>query len=354
MNRDSPTSQTGLPAELGYQMPAEWENHEAVWLSWPCDPATFPDRMERVEEAYLTIIGSLCGSERVNLLVRDGGMRDRVERLLGGAGIVAGDITFHLYDYGDVWSRDYGPTFLVNRKDKRLAMVDWIFNAWGGKYEALLRDTAVPGFINRSLNITSFTPGIVLEGGSIDVNGMGTLLTTEECLLNRNRNPELTRGDIERFLRDYLGVSEIIWLRRGIAGDDTDGHVDDIARFVNPTTVLCAYEEDETDENYGAIRENYEILLGARDQEGRRLEVKKLPMPGRIGSHDQRLPASYVNFYIGNESVLVPTFECAKDGEALDIIGDAFPDRRVVGIDCRDLIYGFGAIHCITQQQPAL
>lgn len=343
-----------MPASLGYRMPAEWERHDAVWLSWPCDPATFPGRIEGVEEIYLSIIEALAGSERVNLLVRDGRMKERVEGLLGGAGIASDDVTFHLYDYGDVWFRDYGPIFLVNQNDERLAMVDWDFNAWGGKYENLLRDTAVPGFINRSMNIPSFTPAIVLEGGSIDVNGRGTLLTTEECLLNRNRNPELTKGDIEEALRSYLGVSEIIWLRRGIAGDDTDGHVDDIARFVCPTTVLCACEEDERDENYGALRENYEILLGATDQDGNSIEVKKLPMPERNGPPEQRLPASYTNFYIGNESVLVPTFDSVNDEEALEIIGDSFPDRRVVGIDCRDLIYGFGAIHCITQQQPAL
>ena len=350
----------GSPAAQGYRMPAEWERHESVWLSWPCNTETFPGRIEEVERTYCTVIAALAGGERIDLLVRDARMRRRVEELLERAGGVvgavadAGAVHYHLYDYGDVWFRDYGPTFLVNAEGKRLAMVDWLFNAWGGKYEELIQDTSIPAFMNRSLSLPLFTPSIVLEGGSIDVNGAGTLLTTEECLLNRNRNPSLTREEIEERLRDYLGVRKIIWLKSGIGGDDTDGHIDDIARFVAPSTVLCAYEANESDENHAPLRENYEILLRATDQDGRGVEVKKVPMPPAIRSEGRRLPASYTNFYIGNRAVLVPLFGCDTDEEALAIIGPLFPGREIVGIDCRDLVFGCGALHCISQQQPAL
>ena len=352
-----PSTERGTrPAVRGYRMPAEWERHESVWLAWPWNPETFPDRIERVERTCLTVIASLSGSERIDLLVKDVQMRKRVEELLEKArGVVdVGAVVYHLYDYGDVWFRDYGPTFLVNEDEKQLAMVDWLFNAWGEKYEELIRDTEIPAFMNRSLSLPLFTPSIVLEGGSIEVNGEGTLLTTEQCLLNRNRNPSLTREEIEERLRDYLGVGHIIWLKSGIGGDDTDGHIDDIARFVAPSTILCAYEANESDENHAPLRENYQILLDATDQDGRGLEVKKLPMPARIRAGGRRLPASYTNFYIGNRAVLVPLFGCDTDKEALAIIGPLFPGREIVGIDCRDLVFGCGALHCITQQQPAL
>ena len=353
-SRRSSPDDGGSPAAQGYTMPAEWERHESVWLAWPWNTETFPDRIEGVERTYCAIIAALAGGERVDLLVKDVEMRRRVEEVLDRAGADGGAVVFHLYDYGDVWFRDYGPTFIVGEEGKRLAMVDWLFNAWGEKYEDLIRDTAIPAFMNRSLSLPLFSPSIVLEGGSIDVNGAGTVLTTEECLLNRNRNPSLTREEIEERLRDYLGVRKIIWLKSGIGGDDTDGHIDDIARFVAPSTVLCAYEEDESDENHAPLRENYEILLRATDQDGRGVEVKKVPMPPAIHSEGRRLPASYTNFYIGNRAVLVPLFGCDSDEEALAIIGPLFPGREIVGIDCRDLVFGCGALHCVTQQQPAL
>jgi len=216
-----------------------------------------------------------------------------------------------------------------------------------------MKDTNIPDFINQQMKLPCFKPGIILEGGSIEVNGKGTLLTTEQCLLNKNRNPHLTRENIEEYLREYLGVSHIIWLKNGIEGDDTDGHIDDIARFVNPTTVLCAYEEDKNDENYPILLESYETLFKAKDQDGKRLNIIKLPMPGFIGDEEGRLPASYANFYIGNKVVLAPIFGHENDKRALDIIQAQFPDRRVVGINCTDLVYGLGTIHCISQQQPA-
>jgi agmatine deiminase len=333
-------------------MPAEWEKHDAVWLSWPYDPTTFPDRVEGVEKTYVRIIEVLTGSEQVNLLVKDEGMESRVRALLGKEDICHKDVVFHIYDYVDVWFRDYGPVFIVNEDKKELAMVDWIFNAWGEKYKTHIRDTRIPDFINKNINIPCFKPGIVLEGGSIDVNGNGTLITTEECLLNKNRNTDLSKKDIEGYLKDYLGTRKVIWLKRGIAGDDTDGHVDDIARFVSPRTVICVCEEDKNDENYIALHENYEILFNSRDQDENRLNVIKLPMPGFISNETGRLPRSYANFYIGNTVVLVPFFGVENDSKALSIIDALFPDRKAIGIDCIDLIYGFGAIHCITQQQP--
>jgi agmatine deiminase len=248
-----------------------------------------------------------------------------------------------------VWFRDYGPIFVKQNAD--LAMVHWTFNSWGEKYEELMKDAQIPHVINKFMRLRCFEPGIVLEGGSIDVNGAGTVLTTEQCLLNKNRNGCLKKEEIEKFLEDFLGVTHVIWLKMGIAGDDTDGHVDDLARFVNPTTVVCGYDDGD-DENSEALRKNYELLCQSTDQDGKKLEVIKLPMPGKIAYDSKRLPASYTNFYIGNRAVLVPTFESENDKAAISILQKLFPKRNVVGVDCVDLIYGFGAIHCISQQQP--
>ncbi len=339
------------PQALGYRMPAEWEPHDAVWLSWPHDRETFPD-LAGAERAYVKIIAALQGSETVNLLVTDEKMQVRVKAMLEEEGVDTGGIRFHVADYADVWFRDYGPTFVVNRKAGSLAMVNWTFNAWGEKYPELLEDTGIPLVMNREMGLPLFTPGIVLEGGSIEVNGCGTVITTEACLLNPNRNPHLTREDIEAYLEGYLGAGHVIWLKRGIAGDDTDGHIDDIARFVNPTTVLCAVEENEDDENYAALQENYEILRASTDQDGNPLTVIPLPMPGKVGG-TERLPASYANFYIGNTVVLVPVFGHPNDRVAMTRIRQAFPGRKVVGIDCTAMVAGSGAIHCISQQQPS-
>lgn len=340
------------PLQLGYHMPAEWERHDAIWLSWPYDLDSFPE-IERVEQAYISMIKAIHEGELVNLLVTDEPMLNRVVELLKDAGINLKQMKFHILSYRDVWFRDYGPTFVVDRRREKVAMINWIFNAWGEKYEGLISDTRIPCLINGDLKLDCFQPGIVLEGGSIEVNGSGTVLTTEQCLLNRNRNPGLDKEDIEAYLREYLGISNIIWLKQGIAGDDTDGHIDDIARFVNPTTVLCAYEDDPEDENYPALKENYEILSKALDQNGNPLKIIKLPMPGTV-EDEARLPASYANFYIGNGVVLAPVFGCKNDEEALRIIQEAIPDRKVVGINCREIVHGFGTIHCISQQQPAL
>lgn len=337
------------PRELGYSMPAEWERQDAVWLAWPYDIDSFPV-LEGAERSQAEVIAALSEGEMVHLLVRDEAMLSRAAQYLKLTEVDAANVTFHTANYADVWFRDMGPTFVVNREERKLAMVDWDFNAYG-KFPELLNDSLIPKWMNEFLKLPRFEPGIVLEGGSIDVNGAGTLLTTEQCLLNPNRNPSLKKEEIEKYLKDYLGVRKIIWLKQGILEDHTDGHIDDIARFVDPKTILCCYEEDPADGNFPILRENYEILQKETDQDGRPFELVRLPMPKKF--HDaRRIPVSYANFYIGNSVVAVPTFKDPRDGEALRIIRSLFPTRRTIGIDSSDFIFGGGTIHCATQQQP--
>nr|WP_319539894.1 agmatine deiminase family protein [uncultured Methanospirillum sp.] len=341
------------PRNRGFHMPAEWEPHEAVWISWPHNTLTFPF-IEAVEESYIRFIKAVHLSENVCLHVPEGDESGRITHLLKDAGVDMSRVTLFPVSYSDVWIRDYGPTFLVNRGDLQVAMVRWIFNAWGDKYDELLTDGAVPGFMAEVLRLPVFEPGVVLEGGSIDVNGRGTVLTTRSCLLNPNRNPSLSQDEIEQVLLEYLGAVKVIWLSDGVAGDDTDGHIDDIARFIDPVTVLCAVEEDPADENYAALHENYQILCNETDQDGRPLTVIPLPMPKMITGEEGRYPASYSNFYIGNGVVIVPVFDDPNDERACDIIRQVFPDREVIGINARAMIEGYGTFHCATQQQPRL
>lgn len=341
------------PARLGYRMPAEWERHEGTWISWPKNPDSFPDELlPDVERAYIAMIKALHDGEKVNLLVEGEESEKRVAGLLAGNGIEPSNIFFHRISTADVWFRDYGPIFILKKgKANSIAYTNWIFNAWGGKYDDLKRDSEIPSKLPLG-GIREFSVPMVLEGGSIDTNGLGAFITTEQCLLNKNRNPELTKDGIEGYLKDYLGATKIIWLKGGIEGDDTDGHVDDLARFVNDNTVLCAEEENPNDANYSALKENLKLLRDAKDQDGNPLKVVTLPMPKPVIYDGIRLPASYSNFYIANGVVLVPVFNDPNDGKALSIIANAFPKRKVIGIDCRALVYGFGAIHCVTQQQP--
>ncbi len=345
-----------VPFELGYRMPAEWEEHKGTWISWPKNPLTFPeDILPSAEIAYAQMIKALCDNEIVHVLVDNGEYEKRAIKILAESGVIADEerIQFHEIPTGDVWFRDYGPIFVTRAgaDGGDVAFTNWGFNAWGNKYDDLLMDAKIPEQLPLG-NMRRFKAPMVLEGGSIDVNGLGTCLTTEQCLLNKNRNPGLGRDGIEKSLGEYLGATNVIWLKEGIAGDDTDGHVDDLARFVNPNTVLCAVDENESDENYGALISNLRILEDATDQDGKRLKIKKLPMPGKVDYHGQRLPASYTNFYIANNAVLVPIFKDKNDGKALKIIEEHFPDRKVVGIDSSALVAGFGAIHCVTQQEP--
>jgi agmatine deiminase len=339
------------PRNRGFHMPAEWEPHEAVWLSWPHNQMTFPHITE-VENTYYTFILAVHVSERVELFVPTAVIHRRVRARLREIGADLSRIVLHTSEYADIWMRDYGPTFVVNRVLAKTAMVRWNFNAWGNKYENQIRDGKMPHTMNRRLLLPMFEPGMVLEGGSVDVNGKGTVLTTRACLLNPNRNPALSAGQIEEKLKEYLGVEKVIWLNEGVVGDDTDGHIDDIARFVGPSTVVCAYETDIADANYPALHDNYEILRQSNDQDGEPITVIKLPMPAKVADSEERFPASYTNFYIGNTVVIVPVFDDPHDAEALRIIREIFPDRSVVGIDARALVEGYGTFHCATQQQP--
>ncbi len=343
------------PRALGYAMPAEWAPHRATWLAWPHNRGTWPNDLEKVRAAWVAMIRLLSPHELVYLLVNDEGTELEVRGLLKEAAVAIENVLIVQIPTVDVWMRDYGPTFLLRDGSvDPLAFNDWIFNGWGGKYKAYEQDDAVAKEIAAMLQVPVFEHGVVLEGGSIEVNGRGTCLTTEQCLLNKNRNPHLSRAEIEQLLTDSLGVNHVIWLGDGIAGDDTDGHIDDIVRFVDPTTVVCALEANPKDDNYIALRDNYERLQGARDQDGRRLNVVALPCPGVTFSDGSRLPASYANFYIANEIVLVPTFDDPKDAQAKGILQEVFPERKVVGIHCTEVVGGLGAIHCVTQQEPRI
>jgi agmatine deiminase len=347
-------TQSILPREAGYRMPAEWEPHEATWLSWPHKLESWPDKFEPVPQIFVEIVKYLCPHERVNINVKDVEMEEAVKSLLRAGSVPVANVQFHHIPTNDAWARDHGPIFITRQNNSRseLAIVDWKFNAWGGKYPPYDLDDVVPTRIAERFNLPLFTPDIIMEGGSIDVNGKGTLLTTESCLLNKNRNPHLNKEQIEEYLKTYLGVTHILWLGDGIVGDDTDGHIDDLTRFVNPTTLVTVLEDDPSDENYELLLENYSRLQSMKDQDGKPFNIVTLPMPGVIEFQEQRLPASYANFYIANNVVLVPTYNHANDKTAISTLQSLFPNRRVVGIDCTDLVWGLGAIHCVTQQQP--
>jgi agmatine deiminase len=343
------------PAALGFYMPAEWCPHTATWLTWPKDPETWPDRVSQVEQIYLKMMAALTPHETVNLLVDDGAIEHSVRQRSSFPG--AENIRFYHIPTVDSWIRDYGPNFLINDRGD-VAFNDWTFNAWGNKYETLKHDNEVPLFLEPVLELRRFDPGIVMEGGAIDVNGAGCVLTTEQCLLNPNRNPRLNRAEIEEYLKTYLGVSKVLWLGEGIVGDDTDGHIDDIARFVAPNVIVCAVEEDPADANYKLLQDNLARLKSMTDANGGPFEIVTLPMPGIVGGTStdmrvlDRLPASYANFYIANAVVLAPVFGHVNDARAVETLQRVFSDRRIVPINCEPLVWGMGTIHCVTQQQP--
>ena len=338
------------PRELGFYMPAEWHPHAATWLAWPKDPETWPDRVERAEAAFLEIITALAPHETVYLLVDDETAEQSVRARCCFVG--SDNVRTIRLETVDSWIRDYGPNFLIDGRGG-LAYNDWVFNAWGDKYEELKRDNDIPKQLESVLNVPRFEPGIVMEGGAIDVNGAGCVLTTEQCLLNPNRNPHLSRAEIETYLGDYLNASKVVWLGEGIVGDDTDGHVDDIARFVNETTVVCAVEEDPSDPNPELLSDNLRRLELASDARGRNFEIVTLPMPGPVEGRDGRLPASYANFLIANAVVLLPVFNHPNDARATETLQRLFPTRRVAPVRADDLVWGMGTIHCLSQQQPA-
>ena len=340
------------PAALRYRMPAEWEPHAATWLSWPRrEGISFPGSFDRVQPALRAMVEALIESEQVCINVCNGAHEAEARAVLNGLSMER--VTFYRIPTNEPWCRDHGPIFLTRDVDPRLAIVDWDYNAWGGKYPPCDLDEVVPTRVAQFLDTPVFYPRMILEGGSIEVNGAGALLTTESCLLNPNRNPSLGRAEIEQRLRDYFGIREILWLAEGIEGDDTDGHIDDLARFISERTVVTVVEENRDDENYEPLQENLGRLRQMKFEQGE-IEIITLPMPKKIVREGQRLPASYANFYIANSCVLLPTFADPNDEAALSVLRKLFPDRRVIGIDCRELIWGLGTFHCLTQQQPAV
>jgi agmatine deiminase len=337
-------------------MPAEWEPHAATWLTWPrTDGISFPGKYETVPPVYAELIRHLVQAEEVHINVWNQDMEEWVRGLLRAEKTPLDRVRFHHFPSYEPWCRDHGPIFLTrdHQGQRQRAIVDWDYNAWGGKYPPFDLDDAVPQHVARFRQLPLFSPGIILEGGSIEVNGRGTVLTTTSCLLHPNRNPRVNQGQLEQYLCDYLGVSQVLWLPEGIVGDDTDGHIDDLARFLNPTTLAAVVEEDPSDANYAILRENLRLLRLMRDPSGRSFRIVELPMPGLLEYNGQRLPASYANFYIANGVVLAPTFRHKNDRVALDILQREFPDRRVIGVDSVELIWGLGSFHCITQQEPS-
>jgi agmatine deiminase len=347
-----------LPAAKGFRMPAEWEPQAATWLSWPHEESDWPGKFSPIPWVYTEIVKAIVRHEPVKMLV-PGNEVDSISQCLNKAGVDTANVSLWALETDRSWIRDSGPIFIVNDRGER-AVLDWHFNAWA-KYENWTNDDKIPQFVAELCSLSRWQPQyrdwrVVLEGGSIDVNGQGLLLTTEECLLSttQQRNLPFDRGDYERVFADYLGVKKVLWLDKGITGDDTHGHVDDLARFVNPRTVVAVVENNPADANYTLLQENRERLEGLTDLEGGRLEVVALLMPRPIVFDGMRLPASYANFYIANNVVIVPTFNDHADRVALGTLAELFPDREVVGIHCLDLVWGLGTLHCMTQQEPAV
>lgn len=335
-----------------YRMPAEWEEHEATWLAWPHYKKHWPGKFEPIPFVYAEIIRALLPSEKVFVCVNDAATEESARNILKKSNVsfAESQLKFFHIPTNASWSRDHGPIFVRNQKSE-LVITDWIYNAWGNQWPCK-KDDLVPQKIGELLHLSVIEPGMVFEGGSVDVNGKGSLLTTEQCLLNKNRNPSFTRDKIEQYLHDFLGATNILWAKGEILGDDTSGHIDDIARFVDENTVVCAREKNTADENYEMLERNFRDLQYMKDQNGKVLRVLPLPMPTPVVYKNRRLPASYANFYIANSAILVPTFRCKKDVEVIRLFKELFLKRDIIGIDCVDLVWGFGAIHCSTQQQP--
>jgi agmatine deiminase len=343
-------------------MPAEWEPHEATWLAWPHNPEDWPGKFSSIPWLYAEIVRLLARRERVHLIVEDATMERRVRSMFERAGVCLDQVTFHIWPTDRGWTRDSGPIF-VQDAEGRVGLTNWQFNGWA-KYDDWRLDNEIPGRVSECLGLHQWQPSVlnqngtkhrvVLEGGSIDVNGAGVLLTTEECLLSevQQRNPGLRREQLEQVFSEYLGADQVIWLNRGIAGDDTHGHIDDIARFVARDTIVTAVEPDTRDPNHAPLAENLALLKAARTREGKQFTLVELPMPRPVVFRGQRLPASYANFYIANGQVLVPTFHDSNDRVALNVLAEVFPDREVIGVHSVDLVWGLGALHCMTQQQP--
>jgi agmatine deiminase len=348
----------GTPAEHGFSFPPEWHRHAATWISWPRpEGISFPDRYHEAIEDVIRVIAAIARFEPVHLNVPNGNYERLVRESLTARAVPLRRVRFHHIPTNECWTRDHGPAFVVRERRGRLetAVVDWGFNAWGGKYPPYDADDDVPTSVAAELGLPVFQAPIVMEGGAVDFNGAGTVLTTTSCLLNKNRNPGLSKTDIERYLKQYYGQQHVVWLGEGIEGDDTDGHIDDLARFVDPRTIVIGMESSPSDANHRVLQQNRRRLDRARDQHGRPFTIVEVPMPRPVRHQGVRLPATYLNFYFVNGALLVPTFgQASRDTRALAVFQQIVPRRRVVGVDCRALIWGLGAIHCLTQQQPAI
>jgi len=343
------------PQSLGYYFPAEFATHKATWLSWPHKEASWPGKIETIFPSYVAFIKTLVRFEDVNINVVDNAMQQKATAMLLAAGVDMDKVKFFLHPTNDAWCRDHGPAFLLNKQDAgKKAIVDWNYNAWGNKYPPFDLDDVIPTKIGEALGLPVFNPGIIMEGGSVDFNGAGTVITSSACLLNPNRNPHLNQQQIEQYLMDYYGQDQVLWVDEGIVGDDTDGHIDDTVRFINEDTVITVIEENKQDENYGLLQHNLDQLKQMRLLNGKQLNIVEIPMPDPVIWEDQMLPASYANFYIANNQVVVPTYRSDKDDKVIDIIGQCFPGREIVGIDSTDIILGLGSFHCLSQQEPDL
>jgi len=342
------------PKQLGYYFPAEFAPHQSTWLSWPHKEASWPGKIHTIFPSYVAFIKTLVRFEEVNINVCDEAMKLSATLLLQDAGVDMSRVHFYMHPTNDAWCRDHGPAFLLNKQDpSKKAIVDWNYNAWGNKYPPFDLDDVIPTKIGKSMGLEVFHPGIIMEGGSVDFNGAGTVITSTACLLNPNRNPHLNQSQIEQYLMDYYGQEQVLWVDEGIVGDDTDGHIDDTVRFVNEDTVITVIEENRKDENYALLQHNLKQLHTMRLLNGKQLNIVEIPMPDDVIWEDQRLPASYANFYIANQQVIVPTYKCSKDDEVLSSIQACFPGREVIGIDSTDIIWGLGSFHCLSQQEPA-
>ena len=343
------------PKQLGYYFPAEWHQHEATWLSWPHKEASWPGKIHTVYHPYVQFIKAVSAAETVCINIANSAMELFAKEHLSAQQVDLNKIKFFHHPTNDAWCRDHGPAFLINPAEKEKVIVDWNYNAWGNKYPPYDLDDVIPTLIGEKLNLPVYHPGIIMEGGSVDFNGKGTLITSTACLLNANRNPSLNQQQIEEYLINYYGVEQILWVDEGIIGDDTDGHIDDTVRFVNEDTVIATVEENMNDENYPLLQQNLKQLQQMRLLNGKQLNIIELPMPEQhVIWEDQRLPASYANFYIANAVVAVPVFNDANDERALAIIQECFPTRKVIGINSTDVIWGLGSWHCLSQQEPAI
>jgi agmatine deiminase len=343
------------PKSLGYYFPAEFAPHDAIWLTWPHKEESWPGKINSIYPSYTEFVKIVSLTERVCINVLDEKMHHSVNEMLALAGVNLNQVQFFIHPSNDAWCRDHGPSFLIrNNAEHPKAIIDWNINAWGGKYPPFDLDDVIPTSIANALNLPVFYPNIIMEGGSVDFNGAGTIMTSKSCLLNPNRNPHLNQNQIEKYLGDYYGIDQILWVSDGIVGDDTDGHIDDTVRFINEDTVLTVVENNVNSKNYELLNQNLKELKQMRLLNGKQLNIIELPMPKEVIYEQQLLPASYANFYISNGHIIVPTFKCDQDDKAMQIIQSCFQTRQVVGIDSTDIIWGLGSFHCLSQQEPSI